>query len=61
MQVTIGKEDHKFIEGPFTTFGEAMLNQVHILVGSNGAYAANRRAAPTYLHSTVSNGIVLRG
>ena len=28
MEVTIGKEEHKFIEGPFTTFGEQMLEQV---------------------------------
>jgi hypothetical protein len=28
VEVTIGKEEHKFIEGPFTTFGEQMLEQV---------------------------------
>jgi len=28
VEVTIGKEEHKFIEGPFTTFGEQMLDQV---------------------------------
>ena len=28
VQVTIGKEDHKFTEGSFTTFGEQMLEQV---------------------------------
>jgi len=34
VQVTIGKEDHKFIEGPFTTFGEAMLNQAMLMPSS---------------------------
>ena len=29
VQVTIGKEDHKFTEGSFTTFGEQMLEQVN--------------------------------
>jgi len=34
VQVTIGKEDHKFIEGPFTTFGEQMLEQAMMLPSS---------------------------
>jgi hypothetical protein len=28
VEVTIGKEGHKFIEGPFTIFGEQILEQV---------------------------------
>ena len=28
MEVTIGKEKHKFVEGPFTTFGTQVLEQV---------------------------------
>ena len=28
MEVSIGKEKHKFVEGPFTTFGTQVLEQV---------------------------------
>jgi hypothetical protein len=28
VEVTIGKEKHKFIEGPFTHFGSQVLEQV---------------------------------
>merc|ERR1719391_972224 len=34
VEVTIGKEDHKFIEGSFTTFGDQMLEQLAQLPSS---------------------------
>ena len=34
MEVTIGKEEHKFQEGPFSCFGEAMLDQAMMIPSS---------------------------
>jgi len=61
VQVTIGKEDHKFIEGPFTVFGEQMLEQVMNLPSSPMVSAPERGTTLSLsMHSSVNEVVPAR-
>eukprot|EP00090_Calanus_glacialis_P015401 TRINITY_DN24306_c0_g1_i1.p1 TRINITY_DN24306_c0_g1~~TRINITY_DN24306_c0_g1_i1.p1 ORF type:complete len:555 (-),score=154.82 TRINITY_DN24306_c0_g1_i1:604-2148(-) len=55
VEVTIGKEEHKFQEGPFSWFGEQMLEQALAIPSSPMVNGGNRGATHSVsMHSTVN-------
>jgi len=58
VEVTIGKEEHKFQEGPFSCFGEQMLGQA-LMIPSSPMVTCSNRGAPhsVSLHTSVNQEI----
>ena len=57
MEITIGKEEHKFQEGPFSCFGEQMLEQAMMIPSSPFINSTNHQVVENNAKNTVSNNL----
>jgi len=58
VEVTIGKEEHKFQEGPFSCFGEQMLEQALMIPSSPMVNSSNRGTTHSVsMHSSVNQEV----
>ena len=57
VEITIGKEEHKFQEGPFSCFGEQMLEQAMMIPSSPFINNTNHQVVENNAKNTVSNNL----